>query len=112
MTALETAQWPIKSVAYRANLCHVSLGASILIKALHVLHASPLNVARTDVTTQRVLVQGQSKWVDRVDNVQGSKWTPKTTGEKKKIKGDTIGLGAITVSCPWAPEASGGPNQN
>ena len=40
---------------------------------------------------------------------RGQNEPPKQRGKKKKIKGDTIGLGAITVSCPWALEASGGP---
>ena len=84
MTAPEPAQWPIKSVAYRANLCHVSLGASILIKALHVLHASLLNVARTDVTTQRVYYRGRASGWTGWTMSRGQNEPPKQRGKKEK----------------------------
>ena len=66
-------------------------------------------------------VQGRSKWVDRVGNVQGrSKWVDRVDnvqgpdgpgGPQPKLIQKTIGLGALTVPCPWAPEVLATPVQ-
>ena len=48
--------------------------------------------------------QGRSKRLDRVDSVQG-------TPEPKRTPKTTMGLDAVTVPCPWAPEGLAMPVQ-
>ena len=70
--------------------CHVNTVVKLL---LFVNHGSNVDI--------KCYYQGRSKQVDRVDTVQqpeGSRGPPTKTNQK-----NTIGLGPLTVPCPWAP---------
>ena len=83
-----------------SDCCRVAKCHILICLGLPLRHAGEKNKSIPQfVRNTHTNEQGRNKWVDRVAGAPNRNDPPKTPQ-----KNNPIGLGLLTVSCPWDPE--------